>query len=149
MSRWIENLSRIYRVDKEHRNLSRWIEVAVENVLSRNPEISMDQRSYRDSIEKKPRNLNGSKKLSRFYREKTQKSRWIEKLSRCYREGKEHRKIPRWIENLSKIYRERTKKSSIERRFFKKGKTQRDECNKQAINQTSKQHIKLSKLNST
>ena len=36
-----------------------------------------------------------------------------------------------------------------EKRFLKKGKTQRDECNKQAINQTSKRHIKLSKLNST
>ena len=45
MSRWIKNLLRIYQVDKEHKNLSQWIEKAVENVLSRNPEISMDREA--------------------------------------------------------------------------------------------------------
>ena len=45
MSRWIKNLLKIYQVDKEHKNLSQWIEKAVENVLSRNPEISMDREA--------------------------------------------------------------------------------------------------------
>ena len=30
---------RIYQVDREHKNLSRWIEEAIENVSTKNPEI--------------------------------------------------------------------------------------------------------------
>ena len=33
-SRWIENLLRMYRVDNKHRNLARWIDLAVEKVSS-------------------------------------------------------------------------------------------------------------------
>ena len=38
-------LSRIYRADREQRNLGQWIKEAIENVLSKNPEILMDQES--------------------------------------------------------------------------------------------------------
>ena len=77
----------------------------------------------------------------------TQKSQWIEKLSRCYQEGTEHKKIPQMIEKLSRIYQEKRNKGLIERNlsriyreaieleekeFFKGGKTHKDECNKQA-----------------
>ena len=91
--------------------------------------------------------IDGSKKLSKFYREETQKSRWIKNLSRCYREGREHKKNTRWIEDLLRFLSRLKKESSIEmnlsrmyreaveheeRRFFKGGKTYRDEGNKQA-----------------
>ena len=54
VSQWIENLSRIYRTDREHRNLSRWIEEAVEIVSSRNLEISMDQEAVKILSRRKP-----------------------------------------------------------------------------------------------
>ena len=44
---WIEDLSRIYQSNKEQRNFSRWIKRAVENVSSRNPEISMDREAVK------------------------------------------------------------------------------------------------------
>ena len=45
VSRWIKNLSRIYQADRKHRNMPRWIEEALENVLSKNPEILMDRKA--------------------------------------------------------------------------------------------------------
>ena len=45
VSQWIENLSRIYQADREHRNLSRLIEEVIENVSSRNLEILMDREA--------------------------------------------------------------------------------------------------------
>ena len=126
VSRWIKNLLRIYRADREHRN-----------------SVLMDWKSCWECVEQELRNLDGL----RSYREETQKSRWIEKLSRCYGEGREHKYIPWWIENLSKIYWERRKTSSIERNllriyreavkleekeFFKEAETQGNICNKQA-----------------
>ena len=41
----LKNLSRIYRADREQRNLARWIEEAVKIPSRRNPEISMDRES--------------------------------------------------------------------------------------------------------
>ena len=71
--------------------------------------------------------LDGSKKLSRIYQGETQKSQWIENLSRSI---KKRRKKGLIEGNLLRIYREAVELE--ERRFFKKGKTYRDECNKQA-----------------
>ena len=55
---WIENLLRIYRLDREIRKLARWIEEAVENLSRRNPEISMDQESVKICQEKEKERLN-------------------------------------------------------------------------------------------
>ena len=52
---WIEDLSRIYQADRELRNFPRWIEEAIENLLRRNLEISMDRESveiYREKRKK-------------------------------------------------------------------------------------------------
>ena len=85
-----------------------------------------------EAVEREPRNFDGS---------------------RIFQEDREHRKNAQWVDLLSRSQKgvsiERISVEDVEKRFFKKGKTQRDECNKQAINQTSKRHIKLLKLNST
>ena len=55
VSRWIENLSRIYRVDRMDKNLAQWIKEVVKNVLSRNPKILMDREAveiYREKRKK-------------------------------------------------------------------------------------------------
>ena len=44
-SQWIENLSRIYRADREQRKLARWIEEAIELLLRWNLEILLDQET--------------------------------------------------------------------------------------------------------
>ena len=49
--RWIEKLSRIYRPDKDLRNLARWIE-ETKNLSRRNPKISMDRESVKICQEK-------------------------------------------------------------------------------------------------
>ena len=54
---WIENLLRIYWPNIELRNLAQWIEEAVENLLRRNPEISMDWESVKICLEKKKEGL--------------------------------------------------------------------------------------------
>ena len=69
--RWIENLSRSYQLDKELRKLARWIEEAVKNLLRRNPEVSMDQDSFKIHQEK------GKERLD--------KSESVEDLLRSYR----------------------------------------------------------------
>ena len=46
-------LSRNYRLDRELRNLARWIKEAVENLLRRNPKGSMDRDSVKISRDKK------------------------------------------------------------------------------------------------
>ena len=58
-SRWIKNLSRMYRENKEHRNLARWIDLAVEKLSMSNPKISIEEtcvellsRRYRAVVEK-------------------------------------------------------------------------------------------------
>ena len=72
--------------------------------------------------------LNGSKNLSRIYREETQKARWIEIPLRSVEKRRKKGSIDA---NLSRICQEVVELE--ERRFFKKGKTHRDEYNKQAI----------------
>ena len=69
----------------------------------------MDRRSCQESIEKKPRNLDGL--------------RIRQDLSRKEKEGLERNGIYRgFVEKLSNLKK---------RCFIKKGKTHRDECNKQ------------------
>ena len=123
---------------------------AVELLLSwqrAHKNISIDWDMCRESIQKLPRNLDGSriywecielikskeiwldgsKKLSRIYREETQKSWWIEISSRSVEKRRKKGSI---IGNLSTICQ---KLSSLKKEgFSKKGKTHRDECNKQA-----------------
>ena len=70
--------------------------------------------------------LDGSKKLLRIYREETQKSRWIENLSRFLWRLKKESPIEM---NRLGIYQEAIKLEENE--FFKGGKTHRYECNKQ------------------
>ena len=43
VSRWIENLSRIYQADRMHRKMAQWIEEVVKNVSTRDPKILMDR----------------------------------------------------------------------------------------------------------
>ena len=103
--------------------------------------------------------LDGSKKLLRMCRAGTQKSRWIEKLSRCYREGREYRKNPRWIENQSRIYRDLKKKarqkgicrgcvqklSSLKKEGFSRREKHKEmNATNKLLKQTSKPHSKLS-----
>ena len=45
-ARWIEDLSSIYRADREQGILAQWIKEAVEILSRRNPEISMDQEAF-------------------------------------------------------------------------------------------------------
>ena len=118
----------------------------------------------RESIQKLPRNLDGSRmywecielikskeiwldesnKLSRIYREETLKSQWVEISSRSV---KKRRKKGSIKGNLSTICQ---KLSSLKKEgFSKKGKSHRDECNKQATKQRSNQHVKLLKHLST
>ena len=42
-SRLTEDLSRIYRVDREHKNFAQWIKEIVEKLSRDNPKISMDE----------------------------------------------------------------------------------------------------------
>ena len=58
-SRWIENLSRMYRADREHKNWARWIDIVVKKLWRSNLEISIEEtcvellsRRYRAAIEK-------------------------------------------------------------------------------------------------
>ena len=67
---------------------------------------SMDQRGYWESIEEKPRNLDGSRIHQDLSRKGARRARW--------------KGICQGSVELE------------ERRFFKKGKTHRDECNKQS-----------------
>ena len=163
-SQWIKDLSGIYRA----LNLDR--RESIEDLLricQRLKDGLDGLRICRESIKQTKSTrilLNGSKKLSRMCQVGTQKSRWIEKLSRCYQEDREHREIPRWIENLLRLYQERRKKSSIERNllricrgaieleeneFFKEEKHKEIKATSKLLSQRSNQHIKLSKLNST
>ena len=108
----VEVLSRICRWQKS----PRWIEKFVKNLSSKQRAqefFLMDQRSYRDSIEMKPRNFDGS----RICRGSIEK-----------RERRLDRK--EFVEDLSRTYRGAVELK--ERRFFKVGKTNKDECNKQA-----------------
>ena len=41
--RWIENLSRICQIDKDHKILARWIDLSVEKLLRSNPKISIEE----------------------------------------------------------------------------------------------------------
>ena len=81
-------------------------------------------------------------KLSSCYREKAQKSRWIEDLLRIYRADREFRNFPRWVKKLSSL---------IKSSFSKKGKKHRNECNqanystKDPINMLSSQKASLNK----
>ena len=69
--------------------------------------------------------LDGSKKLSRIYREEIQKSQWIKNLSRFLSRLKKESSIEM---NLLGICQEAIELKENE--FFKGGKTHRYECNK-------------------
>ena len=45
--RWIENLSRMCRVDREHKILAQWIDLSVEKLSRSNPEISIKEVSVK------------------------------------------------------------------------------------------------------
>ena len=112
------NLLKCYRGSIDGKKSVSVDQESVENLSSRQRAQKfglMDQKSCRVGTQKS----RWIEKLSRFYWEETQKSQWIEKLLRCYREGREHRKIPQWTENLSRIYWERRKTSSIERNLLR------------------------------
>ena len=55
--------------------------------------------------------LNGSKKLSRFYQEETQKSRWIKKLSRSYQDKFQ---IAQWIKDAIRSVKKKSPRVSID-----------------------------------
>ena len=63
ISRWIENLSKIYRPDRELRKLARWIEEVVEILSRRNPKISMDRECDKIYREKKKEGLDRRKSV--------------------------------------------------------------------------------------
>ena len=98
-------MSRIYR---EATQKSRWIKNLSRTGSSRQRAQkfgSMDRPSCQEAIEVKSINLDRRnlcqavvEMLSRRYREATQKSRWIENLSRMYRANKEHRNLALWID---------------------------------------------------
>ena len=95
----------------------KWIYWGVVEDLSMAKLTSMDQKICREYIEQTKRKeiwLDGSKKLSRFYREQTQKSRWIKNLSKCYREDRKPNNFAWWIEDLSRFLSRLKKESSIE-----------------------------------
>ena len=102
----VEVLLRIYR----QKNSPRWIEN-----LSR----SYRQKKCLEIL------LDGSKKLSRIYREEIQKSQWIKNLSRFLSRLKKESSIEM---NLLGICQEAIELKENE--FFKGGKTHRYECNK-------------------
>ena len=58
--RWIEKLSRIYRRDRELKNLAWWIEEAVDILSRRNLETSMDWKSVKICREKEKEGLDRS-----------------------------------------------------------------------------------------
>ena len=94
--------------------------------------------------------LDGSKKLSRIYREETHKSRWIEISSRFVEKRRKKGSIKGNLSTMGNLSMICQKLSSLKKEgFSKKGKTHRDECNKQATQQRSNQHVKLSKHLST
>ena len=53
-SRWIEDLSCIYRANREYKNFARWIEDAVEILSRMNPKISMDRKAVEILSRRKP-----------------------------------------------------------------------------------------------
>ena len=63
----------MYRANREHRNLARWIEEAVKNLSRRNLEVLMDQDSIKICREKKKEGLDRRES--------------VEKLSRLRKEG--------------------------------------------------------------
>ena len=88
--------------------------------------------------------LDGSKNLSRFYQEETQKSRWIENAIRSIEKRRKKGSIK---DNLSRICQEVVELEENE--FFKEEKHKEMNATSKLLNQRSNQHIKLSKHLST
>ena len=86
----------------------------------------MDQEAIKN-LSAKQKVSQWIEKLSRSYRDKIQKARWIENAIRSVEKRKKKGLIE---ENLSRICREVVKLE--EKVLSNKGKTHRDECNKQA-----------------
>ena len=79
-------MSRIYQAYREHKNLSRWIKEAIENVSSKNLEILMD----REVIEL----------LSRRNVEISMDRKAVKMLSRRQREQENSSMDPKFVEEL-------------------------------------------------
>ena len=86
-SRWIEDLSRFYRADRENKNFTQWIGEIVKKLSRDNPKISID----RESVETWRRKLNikESVEVSRSCRA------WRKKV---FQEG---RNTERWMQQTS------------------------------------------------
>ena len=114
---------------------TRWIEVSVEicRALNLNKNEFVDSKNTlidRESISQTKSSeiwLDGLKKLLRFYRGETQKSRWIKIPLRSIEKRRKKGLIE---ENLLRICREAIKLEENE--FFKGRKTHKDEYNKKA-----------------